>query len=62
MRLVGFHCCPGGGEEEKNFCTYTELNKNHDSSVGIALGYGLNDRRPTQPPIQWVPAAKAAGA
>jgi hypothetical protein len=38
-----------------------------DSSVGIALGYGLDDRDsrvvlgPTQPPIQWVPGALSQG-
>jgi hypothetical protein len=59
---------------------------NYDySSVGIALGYGLDDRGsrvrvpagleisvfttasrtalgPTQPPIQWIPGSKTAGA
>jgi hypothetical protein len=59
-------------------------NNSRDSSVGIALGYGLHDRGcrvrfpagdgnsslnhrvqngsgPTQPPIQWVPAALSVG-
>jgi hypothetical protein len=58
--------------------------ENRDSSVGIALGYGLDERAsrvrfpaglgiflfttasrtalgPTQPPIQWVPAALSLG-
>jgi hypothetical protein len=51
--------------------------ESHDSSVGIALGYGLDDRgsrvriragagnfslhHRVQPPIQWVPGALSLG-
>jgi hypothetical protein len=52
------------------------LSKSHDSSVGIALDYGLDDRGsrvlfttvsrtalgPIQPPIRWVPGAFSLGA
>jgi hypothetical protein len=57
-------------------CTVMNVTS-RDSSVGIALDYGLDDRRglgiflfttasrtalePTQPPIQWVPGAISLG-
>jgi hypothetical protein len=49
------------------------LSKKRDNSVGIALGYGLDDRGarirfpaetalgPTQPPTQWVSGALSLG-
>jgi hypothetical protein len=43
-----------------NLCLIILLIKSRDSSVGIALGCGLDDwdsraLGPTQPPIQWAP-------
>jgi hypothetical protein len=65
----------------RDFHKLYAIHKSHDSSVGITLGYGLDDRgsrvpfpgiflfttasgtalKPTQPPIQWVPAALSLG-